>query len=297
MRIVLLHGLILVLLVSSCSRKIPLDPGGENNQTETPLYHTWNSLKEREYSVPPALAPKEIPPDGFFPWAGIVSHHLLTHDYLDAWFSRLAKIRQPRRFFILSPSHFGISTEPYSLTDGSWQSGFGLVESDTKKVQEMAEALEVKLDPEVFRVEHGVSVIMPYIKKYFREATVVAIAYEGEPPVNISAHSRLASILEKEFDEVGKKENFLLISADFSHHGNLSETTRRDDYSERYFKRADISWNMVGCDNRPGIFVLHHIGKESLNSCILYRTNSFEISAQWEDTITSYFFIYFSDSD
>jgi len=288
----LLWGVIICLLVYSCNKSIPESSEAE----EVPVYHTWQSLYEMDYGEPLSPPPDEIPPQGFFPWAGIASHHLLTHEYLDSWFSLLAEMRKPRCFYILSPAHYGVSLEPYSLTIGSWESGFGKVESDRAKVYRLAELLEVALDPRAFQVEHGVSTLMPYIKKYFPDARVVAIAHEGEPPVNIPASRRLADALENEFDEKGRQENFLLISTDFSHHGNLEETNRRDNYSYRYLKNSkELSWNMVGCDNRPAMYVLDRLGKNNLSSYILFHTNSWEISNQWDDDITSYFFVYFAD--
>jgi len=239
---------------------------------------------------------EEILRQGFSPWAGIVSHHLLTHEYLDSWFSLLAEIRKPRCFYIISPSHYGISLEPYSLTTGSWESGFGKVESGKAKVFKLAKLLGVDLDARVFDVEHGVSTLMPYIKKYFPDSKVVAIALDGEPPVNISISRRLADALEKEFDEKGKRENFLLISSDFSHHGNLEETAKRDNYSQQYLLNSnDNSWNMVVCDNRPGIYILDKLGKNNLKSHILYHTNSWKIAGMCDEDVTSYFFVYFSD--
>jgi AmmeMemoRadiSam system protein B len=143
---------------------------------------------------------------------------------------------------------------------------------------------------------------MPYIKKYFPDAKVVAVAYEGEPPVNIPVSRRLAEALENEFDKDGKKDNFLLISTDFSHQNGLEETARRDSNSERYLKSpgntpGSLSWNFVVCDNRPGIYTLDRLGKNNLESYILYHTNSWEISGEWEDDVTSYFFVYFGDKD
>ncbi|WP_461255934.1 AmmeMemoRadiSam system protein B [Treponema sp. R80B11-R83G3] len=264
---------------------------------EAPLYHTWHSLKEREYGEPVNPPPCEIPPPEFFPWAGIVSHHLLAHDYIDSWFSRLAKMRKVRCFYILCPSHWGLSTEPYSLTNGSWASGFGFVHSDKKSVRKLEESLKVGLDRRVFEVEHGASTLMPYIKKYFPKALAVVIAYNGEPPVNVPKSTKLADALESFFDKKGKRENFLLISTDFSHHGNLELTEKRDSYSLRYLENpAANSWFTVGCDNRPGIFVLDRLGKTNLESFILYHTNSWEISNEWEHDITSYFFAYFGDN-
>lgn len=285
--------LALVLLVCSCGRYAPVPPAQD---AAVPVYHTWQSLHERAYGEPLAPVPAEVPPRGFFPWAGVASHHLLTHDYLDAWFSCLAEMRTPRVFYILSPAHYGVALEPYSLTAGSWESGFGLVESDGDKARELAGRLEVELDDRAFQVEHGVSTFMPYIKKYFPGAKVVAIAYEGEPPVHIPASGRLAEIIKSEFDEAGKRENFLLISTDFSHHAGPEETRKRDYFSERYLRNPGvISWNMVGCDNRPGIYVLDKLGKNKLTASILYHTNSWEIAHQGKDDITSYFFAYFAD--
>jgi AmmeMemoRadiSam system protein B len=284
--------IILCLLVLSCNKSIP-----ESSEAEkVPVYHTWHSLYEIEYGAPVHPPPLEIPPEGFFPWAGTASHHLLAHEYLDAWFSRLAEMRKPRCFYILSPSHYGISLEPYSLTIGSWESGFGKVESDRAKVYRLAELLDAVLDPQAFEVEHGVSTLMPYIKKYFPDAKVVAVAHEGEAPVNTLLSRRLADALESEFDEKGKQENFLLISTDFSHRHNIEETARRDNYSWQFLKNLNgISWSMAVCDNRPGLYVLDRLGKNNLESYILYHTNSWEISNQWEDDITSYFFVYFAD--
>jgi AmmeMemoRadiSam system protein B len=282
---------LLLILMLSCSRK-----EANPNPPETPLYHTWLSMNEMEYGEPVSPVPLEIPPHGFFPWAGIASHHLLAHEYLDAWFSRLAEMRKPRRFYILSPDHYGISTEHYALTTGSWESGFGKVETDINKVKELAELLEVDLDTRVFRNEHGVSTLMPYIKKYFPTARVVVIAYESEGPVNIPFCLRLAQALESEFDEKGKKENFLLISTDFSHHADLKKTAERDFNSEQYLRNTgNASWYMAFCDNRPGMYVIDRLGKNNLQSVILYHTNSWEISNQWDDDVTSYFFVYFSD--
>jgi len=196
-----------------------------------------------EYTEPHPPAPREDPPPDFFPWAGIVSHHLLAHDYIDSWFSHLAQMRKVRCFYILSPSHFGLSTEPYSLTDGSWLSGFGRVKSDKTKAQKLAKALNVGLDAGVFRAEHGVSTLMPYIKKYFPKALVVVAAYEGEAPVNIPKSAKLADALENVFDDKGKKEFFLIISTDFSHHGDMEMTKKRDGNSLRYLKNPNaVPW-------------------------------------------------------
>ncbi|MCL2808691.1 MAG: AmmeMemoRadiSam system protein B [Treponema sp.] len=292
-----LFGIIFILLILSCGRNIQNQVVTNNfNNENIPMYHTWNSLKEMEYEKLYFQLPVINPAKGFFPWAGTVSHHILAHDYIDVWFFHLSQIRDIKNFFILSPDHYNISLEPYSLTIGSWESGFGFVESDRDKVRQIIELLDVDLDPAVFTVEHGISALMPYIKKYFPQAKVIAIIHGGESAVNTLLTNRLADILENEFDENGKKENFLLISADFSHGGNPQTIYLNDINSARYLKGdSNAGWNIVICDNRAGIYILDRLGKNNLKSNILYHTNSWEISGHGENDITSYFFTFFAD--
>lgn len=244
-------------------------------------------------NVPPK--PQEIVPDGFFPWMGIASHHILAHDYLDAWFFELSKLREIKCFYILSPEHFNLAVQPYSLTYGAWESGFGLVETDKKIARRLLKRLNVEPDPNLFRYEHGTSTFIPYIKKYFPQAKVAVIAYFSEHPVNLPIASKLADTIEKEFDNKGKRDNFLLISCDFSHRGDIETTKKRDDYSRAFLKNSnDAIWNLVYCDNMPAMYFINRL-RSDFESVIYFYTNSWEIINEGEDDITSYFFVYFAD--
>ncbi|MDR0464902.1 MAG: AmmeMemoRadiSam system protein B [Treponema sp.] len=298
---------VLILSVFSCNRNTnEYSTDKEFAVSQIPLYHTWLSLKEMEYKssgTSPLALPVNTAPHDFFPWAGIVSHHILAHDYIDAWFFHLSQMRDIKRFFIISPDHYGVSLQPFSLTVGNWDSGIsdgasgGFVKSDSDKVIEIAGLLEVSLDPNVFFMEHGISALMPYIKKYFPDAEVIAIAVNAESEVNTRTGGKLADVLEKEFDKKGKNENFLLISSDFSHKGGIEETSLNDYKSIHYLKNInDALWNTVICDNRMGIYILDRLGKRNSESVILYHTNSYNISGYDED-ITSYFFVYFADKE
>jgi len=294
-----LAGLLLITLIFSCNRSAHFEakfraqsPAAANVH----VFQTWNSLNEMNYTDSALPLSDEIFPSDFVPWAGIVSHHILAHEYIDAWFSRLAKMRTPKRFYILCPDHYKLSLEHYSLTEGSWDSGFGLVETDKNKVKSFIELLKVNTDDRVFEIEHGISVLMPYIKKHFPAACVVAVVISGESEVNTLIARQLADVLEKEFDKEGKQDNFLIISSDFSHKGSSEETGINDLKSEKYLRNsAETSWNSVNCDNKNGIYILDRLGKKNMESEILYHTNSLEISGKGEDDITSYFFVYFSD--
>lgn len=233
-----------------------------------------------------------------FPVAGTVSHHFLADYCIDSWFKALASKRKVKTFFIVSPSHFGLSTQKYSLDECVWDCGeWGDVYSDSELTKEAASLLEVEYDKNVFYPEHGVSTLTPYIAKYFPNAKVCAIAVNGEPPVNMKDAKKLTEVLAPFFTKEKQKENFLLISTDFSHHGNTEQTERKDLKSAQFMAAPQPQdWILCSCDNRPGIYAMAHLfakdtGRQKKIS-VLYHTNSFELSGKDEDDITSYFFTF-----
>ncbi len=265
----------------------------QSNKTDS--LDTWASLGEREpdnlYSVPVI---NEMDKKAF-PWAGTVSHHLLAAKQIDHWFYNIAQRRKVKNFFIICPSHYGLSTQDWSVSDDTWKvSDTGYVKSNLLITDEICKKLRVDYDRQVFRGEHGVSTLIPYIKKYFPKAKVVTIALYGEPPLNQSNAQKLTEALLPYFTNKGKKDNFLLISTDFAHHGNLEGTVFKDTRSMSFFDKPDkTTWIYCGCDNRPGIYALAHFLSDKTKSSILYHTNSYELSGKDEDEITSYFFSFF----
>lgn len=239
---------------------------------------------------------KQAASDTKIVWGGTVSHHGLADEYIDRFFCKIKKKRSVKTFFIICPSHFGLSTYDYSLDDFTWKCENGnKVFSDTNKVLQIADKLGVGLDKHVFYPEHGVSTLVPYISKYFPNAKIVAIAVKGEPPVDVDYAQRLYDVLCPYFEGRARKENFLVISTDFSHHDNLKETLRKDSSSKKYFETPDLkNWFLCGCDNRPGIYVLSKFANDDTKVVHLEYTNAYEICGESED-ITSYFFSLLED--
>lgn len=260
---------------------------------EARRYSTWASLGERPVETEP-LPVESLPPAGARPWAGTVSHHLLADAQIDRWFSELAARRRVEVFYVLSPSHWGLSTQVYSLTDGSWRVPGGLVQSDRGRARALAARLGVELEPRVFDPEHGVSTLAPYIARHFPGARIVAIAYRGSPPLDQPMAERLARALAPAFSGEGRGGNFLLVSTDFSHHGDPRQTAARDARSRAFFDAPSLStWILAGCDNRPGIYVLARLLGSKPRASVLYHCDSFALSGRGREDITSYFFSYF----
>ena len=149
-------------------------------------------------------------------------------------------------------------------------------------------------DHDAFAYEHGISTLVPYIERHFPEAELVAICYRGEPPVSLPMADRLADALAPWFRGTAGEENFLLISADFAHHGTVEGTMLKDKRTRRFFDNPGMgTWDLAGCDNRPGIYAVASLGGTSQRSVVLYHSDSYRLSGQAEDDITSYFFAWF----
>lgn len=230
-----------------------------------------------------------------FPVAGIVSHHMLAGKLIDNWFRILSGKRDVNVFFIVSPRHWGLGVEDYSLTSGSWKTSEGIVTSCSKTIRKLSDTLDINTEPEVFYQEHGVSTFMPFIKKYFPEAQVVVLAMNGEGPIIPELYERLFLVLKKYFTKTKYTENFLLVSADFSHNAGLAETRKRDKISMQFIVTpGNTNWFFTYCDNKPGMYLFKKVFKtlEGPYTRTLYNTNSYHITGFGEEDITSYFFTF-----
>jgi MEMO1 family protein len=262
-------------------------------------YSTWASLGEE-----PAKAalpePEALPPQGAVPWAGTVSHHLLADGLIDRWFAELASRRKVETFYVLTPSHWNLVPMGCAVTDGRWRVAGGFVESDRAKAAALARTLGAArgeaLEPAVFDGEHGASTLMPYIARHFPRARVVAVAYRGEPPLDQPMAESLARALAPAFSNNGKAHSFLLVSADFAHHGDREGTAVKDARTRRFFEAPSTgTWISAGCDNRPGIYAIARLAGSGARAAVLFHSDSLALSGRDPGDITSYFFSFLWD--
>ncbi len=291
----LLFGLAIAFLLFSCG-KPPAKSSLQNlqkilSEQRTVRFPTW---QERALILPdtPDIPVEQHLAENDMPFAGIVSHHLLAYKFIDEWFFELAEHNPKiKTFIVLSPSHWNLSRADFSMTSGAWNCEGSLLETDEKTQKILLEKLDGKIEDDVFLYEHGVSAIAPFIARYFPKSKIVAIAYDSESPVNTKIAKRLSAALES---FVAKKDFFILISSDFSHHHNLERTRQNDNVSRKFFAAPNrTTWQFALCDNPFAMYALTHAMNKKFQAIIQRNTNSFEISGQDEDDITSYFFCYF----
>lgn len=258
-----------------------------------PSYSTWESEGEIPEFYP--ISPREavlIP--GMHPLGATVSHHLFAYSYIEDTFLALKAARPVDVFIIMSPLHFNQGYKRVSLTDRSWKTGSGFVQADRGLVGRLRKKLGVDLDPMAFFGEHGVSTLVPFIARHFPRARVIPIACKGELPLDEGLGQQLSDAILPLFEGAGAERYFLLVSADFSHHGGEAATASRDSLSRRFFERPGLETSLIaGSDNALGIYVLASLA-DSLDcaASVLHHTTSYRIDPQAVDPgdITSYFF-------
>ncbi|MBN1799542.1 MAG: AmmeMemoRadiSam system protein B [Spirochaetales bacterium] len=241
--------------------------------------------------VPEHIRTQSAPAE-LYPVAGTVSHHLLVAPLINNWFTELKRLRAVETFIILSPRHFPQGNEQVSFSTLPWDAGNGKVEPDTECIDFLKNAVGLPPDPEAMHMEHGVGALLPYIVKYFPHARIVPVVIDelcaGPGPVN-----RLAAALYNLLQD--RKDIFLIISTDFSHHAAEALTGQRDERTADFLAAPALErLPLVYSDNNKGLRVLAFL-YENMNLNIgieLCHTNSFEYSGDGEEDITSYFFYF-----
>lgn len=271
-----------------------------------PIYECGSGFAKTSYTInmPERLA--ALPLDSV-PWGGVVSHHGVTAPLLDEYFRDLCTVRDIDTFYLIAPSHFGLSNYFVSITGGSWETEFGLLRSDRKKAAALAQNLAVPFDDAPFFREHGISAICPFIKKYFPNAKIVPIAYDvvnnfSGAKMKILAEKVKSAFLGEASDgrEAAKRDKtFLLLSSDFSHHGDLETTQVHDARTAEFFASPfTVSVWKASCDNIPALLAFQKLCTKKTQVLTVYQTNSLAIlpAATNPNDITSYFFSYFLEA-
>jgi AmmeMemoRadiSam system protein B len=149
--------------------------------------------------------------------SGVVPHHLLAEEIIEDFFSYISFREKPKTIVILSPDHFqsGILMESNSfitITVDSNDQEFNNLKVDTLLWGKLVKENKMALNNSAVIVEHGVTVLLPYIKKYFPETNILPILI----PADITKEQ--VEQLIKTIDENTLLYTIVVASVDFSHY-------------------------------------------------------------------------------
>ena len=104
----------------------------------------------------------------------IVNHHLLA-DKLIVRGLYLGATDKPITIVLLSPNHFGRGYGPITVAAKDWRTPAGYLHADQNVIDALAKAKAAEIDDRPFELEHGVTNILPFIKKLYPRAKIVPI--------------------------------------------------------------------------------------------------------------------------
>jgi AmmeMemoRadiSam system protein B len=140
--------------------------------------------------------------------------------------------------FVLAPNHSGEGL-PLIVADRGWNTPFGPLEADEEATAALLKSPKLvgKIDVDLHHLEsdHSAATLMPFIKYYLPQATVVTILItKGCSLADLEALSSLI------YESGQDKEVFLLASIDFSHYLHIEETAARDVLTEELIGAGDM---------------------------------------------------------
>ena len=216
---------------------------------------------------------------------GIVSHHLLIRELIAEFFLRLSWEVDPKTIVVIGPNHFSEGHHAVAVSRLPWITPFGAVSSNQEMVSALVDSAVATVDEEAFTREHSMGALVPFVKYFFPEASVVTIVLRPDADTIEAAH--LANFLSA----YAGQGVILLASLDFSHYKKSSVAQREDLTTLEIFRNFDTkNYRRAFVDSHPVFFAMlkscKEIGSTSIE--IIDHTNSAIIAHNPNALCTSY---------
>jgi len=227
--------------------------------------------------------------------SGVVPHHLLAMDIMEDFFSYISSQEKPKTIVILSPDHFqsGILMESNSfitITVDSNDKEFNNLKVDTLLWGKLFKENKMILNNSAVIAEHGVTILLPYIKKYFPETNILPILI----PADITKEQ--VEQLVKTIDENTLLDTIVVASVDFSHYLPSRAADFHDtksirvllNFEEENFKNIEVDCWQALCAAR----LFAKLRQKETPHIIAHKNSIDFLNLELEET-TSYFSVVF----
>lgn len=233
----------------------------------------------------------EVKDNSAYPYhvrGGIIPHHLLPSKIIADFFERLST-QQPKTLIIIGPNHYEKGTFKVLTSRYDWETPFGLLHPNEEIIDDLIQKRLLQVDEEVLPNDHAVAGILPFVKYYLPDTTIVPMLLSGK--MNEQDVRLLAEGVSKHLD----RDTVLVAAVDFSHYLTNQEAQEKDAVTLSVLKQYDyqrlLLLNNDYLDSPPSIAALlmtmRRVG--ALDMEVLHHTNSGEMLHNNKDQTTSYF--------
>jgi len=227
--------------------------------------------------------------------SGVVPHHLLAKDIMEDFFSYISSREIPKTIVILSPDHFqsGILMEGNSfitITVDLNDKKFNNLKVDTLLWGKLFKENKMIFNNSAVIAEHGVTALLPYIRKYFPETNILPILI----PADITKEQ--VEQLVKTIDENTLLNTIVVASVDFSHYLPSQAANFHDAKSIRVllnFEKENFKNMEVDCwQALYAVRLFAKLRQKEYPHIIAHKNSDDFLNLELEET-TSYFSVLF----
>jgi len=152
---------------------------------------------------------------------GIVSHHLLAREDIAKFFAEF-RSQTVDTVVLVSPNHYTIGDAGVITSKTGFTTPYGNIEINKDVVESLVSSKIAFEDNELFKHEHSVGALTPYIAYNFPEADIVPLVVRQDVK-----RKQLDDLLES-VESVLPENTIVIASVDFSHHLNRVATEFHD---------------------------------------------------------------------
>jgi AmmeMemoRadiSam system protein B len=153
---------------------------------------------------------------------GIVPHHDIAINMMLRFYGELSRKQGVKRVYLFAPDHFRRAQNWVAVCNADWSTGAGMLRADADAVNELQSLKIVEVRSDMFAVEHGITMHIPLVAHYFKNATIIPLVLRpGIPDIALL-------MLRKKLQGMSDDGDLVILSMDFSHY-KTSEAMAAED--------------------------------------------------------------------
>jgi AmmeMemoRadiSam system protein B len=142
---------------------------------------------------------------------GVAPHHNIALAMIVRFYERISS-PEVKRVWLFSPDHFRRARRLAAVCDADWKLNMGTLRYDKDACAALDSLTLTENDAPMFRREHGITIHIPLIARYFPNARVVPVVLDRNiPDIGLI-------ILRKKIMELIGPDDVIILSMDLSHY-------------------------------------------------------------------------------
>ncbi|MDR1579824.1 MAG: AmmeMemoRadiSam system protein B [Synergistaceae bacterium] len=215
---------------------------------------------------------------------GVAPHHNIALAMIVRFYERISN-PEVKRVWLFSPDHFRRARRLVAVCDADWKLDTGTLESDKDACAALDSLSFAESDAPMFRREHGITIHIPLIARYFPNARVVPIVLDR----NIPDMGLL--ILRKKIMEMIGPGDVIILSMDLSHCKTPEAMAAEDERTLEVLRAMKPlkTWTLDVDARRAAALVLYLFREMGASMGeVLERSDSSEVLGRRVESGTSY---------